>query len=1049
MRKPVSTLLFALLAAALLHCGGAPAGEDGDFRRAYGYYTLQEYKLAIEALTKYAAEYPKSERADQASLLLAESYYQLKQYREAADAFGKFTAAFPESPRRGEALLRAAKVNFLIKNYDRCLAAAAAFIKEHRAKLGAAGAHPELPQQFATALYFAGEGAYGVKDPAQAKAYWDELRKTWPDSKLVADASEGLGWIHFDAKEYDLALASFSVTANAANHPRAAWSKLMAGRALAALKKTDEALAAFNAAPTLTGSGKDVEAEAALRTAEVLLGAGRKAETVAAYRRLATEFPAVPTTLPALAAAALTLMEAQQQTEALALADLYLNNPNPGPDRPVLLRLRARALLALNDEGEALKAARKAAEEAGAIADAKRKAEEHPAALMLLAEVSGAQAADVYRQIVAQYAETRFGLAARYEIARLAGRAGKNDEALKEAQALLESLAKAPPGAKETADLQRDALFAAAEFAFRKLDYKQAEQYLKSYVEAAGPQDPRADDVARKLARCRYESGDAAGAAAILDAALKTHGKSPYRDEMLYLRALSAAKSGAAEDAVKFNDMAASEFPASPFADDALYDAATLLYKDNKHEPAIARLTTLLEQKEHAASPLADAARQLRAAARLQAGKHAEALADAEALLKKDATAELNPRLPAMRLIKALALLGQPGKEAEAEAALAELIQAGPADAPEVRQGLVRRAYLRFAAKRYAEAKTDFAALGALLDKPAVVPGANAGADAQDVALRLALCHKELKETAEAKRLLEKLAAEKLEGLAAFEAPFQLGNIAFEAQEHPAAAAAYERALAAAESVKDLPASARSAACLNLAWCYKRLNEPAKAEQAFANVVKCDPKGPYVAEALYERGRLLDELNKPEDAAAAWKEVYTALPESPQAEKALFLRSQKLAKAGRFADAAPGFEEYLKKYATGAQAREAYCGLGECHLQAGNAAGAREAFTKALGEQGADAALDEAAERALLGLSELNLKQGEALAGKKMALRILTESPNSPWRDQAFFMAAQCSEQLGEPEKAIGYYRKLLAEYAKSAHADAAAERLKALGAPK
>jgi len=1041
MRRRVPLVLpciCVLLAAAFVWCGRtAYCGEDADFRRAHGYYTLQEYQLAVEALEKYLHDYPKAERAEQAGLLLAESRYQLKQYPEAAAAYGSFLAAYPASARRHEALLRAAKVNFLIKQYEPSLAAAEAFLKENRPKAGAPGAHPELPEQLATALYYAGEDSYALKKPDAAKACWEELLAKHPDSKLTPDASEGLGWVHFDAKEYDQALARFRVTAGTANHPRAAWGKLMEGRALAALKKTDDALAAFKAAPTQSGSGKELEAEAALRTAEVLLAAERFADGLSAYKRLAKDFADTPATPPALAAAAVTCMETQHQAEAVALADMYLAGPATAPDRPALHRLRARALALLNDAAEAVKAARKAVEEAAALTDPKRKAEEHPAALLLLAELSGAQGADVYKEVVNLYPETRYGLAARYELARLAGQGGHVDEGLTQVRALLELLAKQPDD-KNLAGLRRDTLFAAAEFAFRKPDYKAAEEYLDAYRKLAGEGDARADDVERKRAWCRQEAGDTAGAIQILDAALKAYPKSQYRDEMLYLRATGAAKAGQADDALKFNEMVVSEFPASPFADEALYDAALLLYKQGKFDGAIAKLTMLLEQKEYAASPLAGAALQLRASARLQAGKPVEAQADVDALLKKEAGADQKNRLPALRLIKALALLGQPGKEAEADAALSEVIQAGPPEAPEVKQARLRRAHLRFDAKKFAQAKEDFTALGA-----------GAGPEATDAALRLALCHKELKETAEAKAVLEKLAQQKLEGVAAFEVPFQLGNLAFEASDHAAAVTLYERALAAAAALKDLPVAARSAASLNLAWSLRRTNELEKATKAFAEVVKCDPDGPYAAEALFERGRALDELNKPTEAIEAWKEILDRKPDSPQAEKALFLRSQALAKTGHSADALAGFEAYLKKYPAGPAAREVFSGLAECHLQAGNADGARDAFTKALGAKGLDADLDDVAERALLGLSELSLKQGDALAGKKLALRILTERPASAWRDQAYFLAGQCSEKLNEPEKAIGYYRKLLSEVPKSTHADAVSERLKALGAPK
>jgi len=1032
----------ALLVSCLLWCAAcARAGEDADFRRAHGYYTLQEYKLAVEAFEKYLTDFPKAERAEQACLLLAESHYQLKQFPEAAAAYERFIKNYPASARRPEALLRAAKVCFLTKQPEQSLGAAEAFLKENRPKLGTPNVSSELPVQLATALYYAGEDNYALKKPAEAKAAWDDLIKTWPDSQLVPDASEGLGWIHFDAKEYDQALARFKLTAAVPNHPRAASAKLMEGRCLAALKKTDEALAAFKAALALSGTSKELQAEAALRSAEALLSAERYADALAAYKRLAEDYLDTPATLPALAAGALVCMEAQHQAEALVLADLYLAGPATAADRPALWRLKARALATLNDEAEATKAARKGVDEAAALTDAKRKAEEQPAALVLLAELSGAQGAETYQEVVKLYPDTRYGLAARYELARLAGQAGKGDEALAQAKALLDLLAKKGDD-KALAGLRRDALFAAGEFAFRKPDYKAAEEYLKAYRELAGDNDPRADDVDRKRAWCRQEAGDPASAIQILDAALKAFPKSQYRAEMLYLRASSAAKAGATEDAVRVAETLVSEFPDSQFAADALYDSATLLYKQGKFDGAVAKLNVLLEKKEFAASPLAGPALQLRASARLQAGKPAEAQADVEQLLKKEAGTDKKERLATLRLIRALALTAQPGKEAQAEAALTDLIQAGPADAPEVKQALLRRANLRFDGKKFAQAKEDFAALAA-------APGQPAGAEALDAMLRLALCHKELKETAQAKALFDKLSQQKLEGVAAFEVPFQLGNIAFEASDHAAAITHYESALAAAAGLKDLPVAARSAANLNLAWSLKRSNLAEKAANAFAEVLKCDPEGPYVAEALYERGRLLEELNKPDEALQAWKETMERKPDSPQAEKALFLTSQNLAKRARFPDALAGFESYLKKYPAGPSLREAYCGLGECSMQAGNAKGAREAFNKVLGEKGQEADLDDVVERAVLGLSELGLKEGDAMAGKKLALRVLTERTASAWRDQAYFLAGQCSEKLGEPEKAIGYYRKLLAELPKSTHADAAQERLKALGAPK
>ena len=1042
-------MLFPML---LLCAYRAGAGEDADFRRAQGYYTLQEYKLATESFAKYLTDFPKAERADQARLLLAESHYQLKQYPESAAAFDLFIAGYPQSTRRPDALLRDAKVHFLLKEPDKSLVAAECFLKENRGKLANADAPPALPAQVATALYYAGEDCYALKNAPQARTYWEELINTQPKSKLAAEASEGLGWIHFDAGEFEKALPRFEFTATIPDHPRAAWGKLMEGRALAALKRTDEALAAFKLSSSLPGSGKDVEAESALRTAEVLLSANKQAEAISAYRRLATEFPS-ETAGQALAVAALTSVDGKHYEDALILAELFLELQKTGPDRATVLRQKARALDALKKKADALAAAKQAVEESAGIADPSRKAEEHAASLLLLAELTPGANLETYNEIIRLYPENRYALWARYELVRLSGEADKIDEAYAKSLELLQLLARQPADRdqKSLTQLRRDALFAAAEFAFRKPDYKQAEAHLKAYSELAGAADPRADDVARKQAWCRHESADLPGTIQILDMALQAYPQSQYRDELLYLRAVSSAGSGQADAAQKYYDMLLKDFPASAFASQALYDSAAILFKAGKADEALARLNVLLDTKNDSNVELKADAFQLRAIILLQAGKHEQAALDAQSILKMQSRAKngsvaqgFQARRRAAALIQAQALLAQGNKESEAETVLSGMIDEGPAIAPEVHKALFVRARLRFNAKKHAEAKEDLKTLVGSLEEP-LAP------DTVEAALYLALCHKELKETAEAKALLEKLLSHKLAGASSFQVPFQLGNLAFDAADYPAAAANYEKALAAAAAmdVKELAAADRAAAQLNLSWALRRGGKADEAEKSFAALIKLDPQGQYLAEALLERGNILNESGKLDEALQSWADLLARQPASAQAEKALFFQGQAHVKAAHWKDAAASFESYIQKFPQGASLREATCGLAECRLQDGNAAGAREAFLKVIGEKGPEEAeLDEISERALLGLSELSLKQGDALAGKKLALRILTERPNSAWRDAAYLAAGQCSEGMKEPEKAIGYYRKLLSEYPKSTHTETASGRLKALGAP-
>lgn len=1042
MRTYFLTVLFALFL-----CPAIRAGEDAEFQRSKGLYTLQEYQLAVEALDKFMAAFPKSERLEDAQLLLAESHYQLKHYADAAKAFDAFLAAHPQSARRSDALLRAMKSHAAVKNFESCLKDAAAFIDENRAKLKAAPPQDPLFIKLATALYHAGDSSYALKDFAKAQGYWEELLATIPKSPLAPDAADGLGWIYFDKKDFEKAAASFFAVAETPGHPRAAWAKLMQGRALAALNRVDDGLAAIKLAPTLSGVNPELEAECALRTAELNLKAGKLPEALAAYRRLAKDFSAQASTPPALAAAVSQLYDAKNFPETAELAAAFRALPAAGPaaaNRAAIARIEARSLLALNKPAEALVAARAAVAESAASPAVQDN--DRAASLMLLAELAPAEAPKLLLEVSQKFEHSNFALAAQYELARAAGEAGKFDEALKLSEALLRDLALETPGRSPAPpQLKRDALFAAGEFAFRKPDPKKAAEHLGAYLKMFGDKDDRADDIARKLAWSLHETGDDAGSAAALDAALAANAKSPHRAELLYVRALAAGKLGKEDDALKFDDLLAAEFPASPFTDDALYDSAAIRYKRREFEPCRVKLDALLARPALKAA-LKTPALQMRASANLQTSNYAGALADSSDLLSKTDTpppdgkdgAKLN--LPALRLIKAVSLLAMPGKEADALAALNELIAKGPADAPEIRQGISRRAYVLFKDKKYAEAKNDFL----ILSDPAKAATLQEAADA---ALHLAVIHRELKEIPQSKTLLEKLADQKLAGVAAFEAPFQLGNILFEAGDNPGAAKNYQRALAAAAEQK-ISAGSLNAARLNLAWSLKRMNEKEQAEKMFAELAAHDPAGPYAAEALFERGQLLLDSSKAADALAAFQQIRDKFSDSPFAEKALFLQARTEVQSGKFKEAAGSFELHLKNFPA-VNNREALCGLAESRLHLNEIDGAREAFLKVLGDKGLETELNDPAERALLGLAEIVLKAGDAAGAKKMMLRILTEDPQSEWADGAFLISGQASEALKEPEKAIGYYRKLLAERPKSAHVPAAEERLRALGAPK
>jgi len=533
------------------------------------------------------------------------------------------------------------------------------------------------------------------------------------------------------------------------------------------------------------------------------------------------------------------------------------------------------------------------------------------------------------------------------------------------------------------------------------------------------------------------------------------------RAEMLYLRARCRIESAAKLDAKAAAEMLdravedATELlkltPDGPFAAHAALEMAQVLAKPRPND-ALSWLDKVLAPGMKLAPPLKQDALMLRARLRYNSGKHADALADAAALLKE--TSIRKDLIPSIYLLQALCYEAEAGKEKDAEDIYSTLLalqkdgnvpkEFGSDAGTQIRMAYLRRARLRFQAKRWQDAQADLSAF--LKD---TVPKAEDLAELEATVL-LAIAKKELKDSAGSKELLEKVAALPLSGPLAFEVPFQLGNIIYEAEKFPAAAAQYKKALDA--TVKDgkkldLPLPALAAAWLNLAWSYRRSDDLPKAEAAFGELIRLDPLGPYSAEARYQRGRLLAESGKPEQAVPPWKELLDKQPESPFAEKALAALGQTQARNSQFVEAAKSFEQYIAKYEKGEFLRDAWCGLAEARMQTKNADGAREAFTKALGPKGLDAELDDAGERAILGLAELSLLKGDAGEAKKFALRVVIDRPDSKWLDAALYFCAKSSEDLAEPNQAIGYYRKLLEERPKSARAETARDRLKALGA--
>lgn len=1077
-RFPGVPVMLCVMLAVSTAGVSARAGDQSDYRLARNFYEAREYRLAIDEFRRFLKKWPRSALAHKAQLFYAESFYQLKDWPAAAREFERFLSKYPKSDKRPEGLLRAMRVRWLLKDHARSLTHAETFLRENRPRLGKPDAPPALPKQTADAEYFAGEACFALNRLKEARTHWTALLRDAPkDSPLLLDACEGLGWTAFKEKQYAEAARWFVRTAADPKHPKAAECRWMVGCSLAEVfrvsGKTEDLEAALAALKKVAArpAGAAYRFKALFLQAELLLEARRFKAALAAHVALAAEGAREPVVPAQLRRAAAVFAAAGRRADALALADLCLKavaaareSRTTTVEQSRVGKIKARVLSELKREVEALAAAKEALRTAEKIppgktaAEKKERAAEIAASLLLVGELSGAKGTLFLSRVLKEYPASTEALYARLLTAQTAGETGRDAKALEEAETLLkETTKRAARGEKIEPLLRANALFAAGEYAFRLNKYARAEPHLRAFLKEAAANDDRRADVTRKLAWVLYKSGQATALVEtekllrnLLESKKGTPVPAAMRAELLFLQGMCALARKDAVAAISSLDALAKQYPDSPYFDDACYEAARFLYEAGQLKKAQSWLGQLLDTPGLENSPLRSRGLRLRAAVELQLQQPQKALADAEALLKRP---ELKENLLAARWLKALALLALPKRGAEALTALNELLAEAdksgdqytpPAD-PTLREGLRRRGILLWRRGDYAAARRDLRRfLGA-----AAKAGPFGDGEKRETAVRLAFCLAKLKDLAGAEALLKRLAAEKPTGALAFDVYNQQGRTAYLEKDYKAAAAAFRQALKAADTPGfNPPPNTLAAVWLNLAWAEKLSGRAVKAAEAFGEAARLDPKGKRFAEALLERGRLLTQNGDLESALSAWAELRRRRPKSDEARTALFETAVARTRAGRFAEAATDFEAFLKQYPQSGEVRDAWCGLGECRMHLPKKkSGAVAAFQKAMAEVEKTGRLDDIGVRALLGLAETALSHADAFQAKKYALRIVFSKPNSEYLDEALFFAASACEKLGEPDKAIAYYRKLLKERSKSGRAAEARARLKALGA--
>ncbi len=204
------------------------------------------------------------------------------------------------------------------------------------------------------------------------------------------------------------------------------------------------------------------------------------------------------------------------------------------------------------------------------------------------------------------------------------------------------------------------------------------------------------------------------------------------------------------------------------------------------------------------------------------------------------------------------------------------------------------------------------------------------------------------------------------------ENPRAEADAAFEAGDHDAALALYDRVLA--DSPEDVTALVRSA--MLLSW-RKRYDE---AVARYDRALAIEPSHP---RAALERAKALSWAGRYDEAKTAFRALLAREPENREARLGL---ARSLSWGGRQEEAR---EEYLKLLRENAADPEALLGVAQTHAWSGDDAKARPAFEAALGA-------DPDSKDARVGLAWVDLREGDLAAAADHLDLLRREHPSDP-----------------------------------------------------
>ncbi|HVX15329.1 MAG TPA: tetratricopeptide repeat protein [Pirellulales bacterium] len=784
-----------------------------------------EWKTAAEAFAQVSATYAQSKHVPAALYYQGEALTAAGQIQPAAALYEKLIAGFPQSELLPSARLALGAAQQELGQDDQAIATFQSFLAAHaqdaranevRLRLGAALMAVKKYAEAAAPLAQAAAAAdFDLADVAllrqaqclaeqnqvdQAVALYQSLPGKFPKSKHGGAAQVAAGKLLYTAEKYPNAqqvLTPVAATTSDASPEASYWlakTLVKLNQAPAALAELDKAIQAYPQSNLLPALK--------LGRIDVLYEMpDRRKETVALYPQFAQQHPdheLVPQAAYMAALAALSVgdfAEADRQATAFLANAKYQANPLV----PEVLFVAAESLVL-----------------AGGAAD--------PVPQVVKAEA-------LYRQIVDRFPQNGHVAASRVRIGLCLYLEKKYDEAVAQ---LTQSL----PLVTDPA-LQAEAQFLTGRAHY---DAKRQQPAVAAFRESLRlkPDWPRADEVLLALAGSLQADKKADEAAGELNRLVGTLPNSVHRAHALFELGEIAAGQQKYDAAIQHFEQVLGEYAASPFAPAAAYGIGRAKFAKDDFAGAVAAMTTTNDR--FPTSEVAPRARYVRGLAQQRLKQYQPAVADLEAFLASKPPAA---DVPDARYAIALCQIAL-NEFDKAAGTLKGLLREAPSY-PRSDEAYYELGFALAEAKQAAAAADAWRTLGTNFPKSDL---------AGDAWFRVGEHHESLKEWDPAREAYQRGRDQAKPPELQEKLQFKLGWVQYEAQQFPAAAAAFQA------QIQSFPAGTLLADATYLAGesLYRQMQYGPALERFNQAIGQKAEK--YLARALYRAGECAAKLTQ-------------------------------------------------------------------------------------------------------------------------------------------------------------------------------------------